>query len=183
MRSVSFACCRLIRRSALILALASTSQAGFEVGTQLPRPDAVRGGLVQPRRFALPATQLPEDTRVVVFFYSASWCAPCKQIGAALRKTYSGFRARAPGLQLITYSVDDSPRARSDYLRDEMFPWPAIGPALIDHAPWLDASPGGTPQFQAFVVAADQIVAITPAGPADQVIEAALTALGSTPSP
>jgi thiol-disulfide isomerase/thioredoxin len=161
----------------LAVVLGLPAATGFELGSRLPRPDQIRGGLVQPKRFALPPVELAETTRVVVFFYSASWCAPCKQVAAALRQTHADFRTRAPGLQLITYSVDHSPRSRADYLRDETFPWPALGPALIEDDPWLADIPGGTPQFQAFAVATDHLEAITSPGPADQVMNAALAFL------
>lgn len=156
------------------LLLSAPDTRGFEVGTLLPRPDQTRGGLVQPKRFTLPSTELSADTRVVVFFYSASWCEPCKKIGAALQATYPDFRTSAPGLQLITYSVDHSPGARADYLRKESYPWPAIGPGLVDKAPWLNAIDGGTPQFQAFAVTENHLEAITSPGPADEIMNAAL---------
>ncbi len=154
--------------------------AGFELGSTLPRPDQIRGGLVQPKKLALPPVGLGDDTRVVVFFYSASWCAPCKQIGAALRQTYTEFRERAPGLEMVTYAIDESPRARADYLREEAYPWPALGPSVIDRDPWLTEISGGTPQFQAFAVEANQLRAITVAGKAAAVMDAALSHLVST---
>lgn len=170
---------RINQISALCLAcatllLSAPFALGFEVGTSLPRPDQTRGGLVQPKRFTLPSIELPSETRVVVFFYSASWCEPCKKIGAALQATYPNFRAHAPGLQLITYSVDHSPGARADYLRKQVYPWPAIGPSLVDKAPWLNAIEGGTPQFQAFAVTETHLQAITAPGPADEIMNAAL---------
>ena len=167
----------------LALTLASSSAMGFEVSTKLPRPDQLRGGLVQPRKFSLPTARLSASTRIVVFFYTASWCVPCKKIGAALRETYADFRLQAPGLQIITYSVDHSPGARARYLREEAFPWPAIGPAVIDNPPWLTTTPGGTPQFQAFSVAANHLEAVTPPGPANEVISAALAFLRETARP
>ena len=162
------------------MTLVTSTAKGFEVGTKLPRPDQLRGGLVQPKKFTLPTTRLSASTRIVVFFYTASWCAPCKKIGAALRETYADFRVHAPGLQFITYSVDHSSGARAGYLREEAFPWPAIGPSVIDEAPWLTTFPGGTPQFQAFSVAAEHLEAITLPGPANEVMSTALVFLRQT---
>lgn len=156
-------------------------EAAFEVGAQLPRPDLTPGGLVQPKKFALPPVKLDPATRVVVFFYSAAWCDPCQRIGAALRTTYPRFRAGLPGLQIISYAVDDSPGARADYLRDQRYPWPALGPTMVEAPLWPTVIPGGTPQFQAFAVGADHLTAITSAGPADTIMEAAMRFLQPDP--
>jgi len=164
---------------ALIATLSPSSAFAFEVGTLLPRPDQTRGGLVQPKRFTLPRVELSAETLVVVFFYSASWCEPCKKIGAALQATYPDFQTRVPDLQVITYSLDRSPSARADYLRKEAYPWPAIGPGLVDKAPWLNAIEGGTPQFQAFAVTETHLEAITAPGPADEIMNAALRFISS----
>ena len=174
---------RLFVRALSVLMFAVSSATGFEVGTKLPRPYQTRGGLVQPRKFTLPTAQLTEQTRVVLFFYSASWCTPCKEIGAALREAYSIFRARAKSIQVITYPINHSPQARADYLRDEAYPWPALGPTVIGSPPWLAVLPGGTPQFQAFAVAADHLEALTPPGPVDEVFSTALEFLHDETSP
>ena len=158
--------------AAAILLLSPSLRAKYETGDALPKPR-----LVQPKKLALPPVELGADVRVVVFFYSASWCAPCRQIGAALRETYPDFRNRAPGLEVVTYSIDNSPRARADYLRDEVYPWPALAPAVVDRRPWLTEIEGGTPQFQAFAVETDELRAIGEAGSADEVITAALAYL------
>ena len=142
---------------------------GYEIGSELPRPDK-SGDLVQPTRFALSPVKFGEETRVVLFFYSASWCAPCKQAAAVLKEQYPKIRENAPRLQIITYSVDRTPRTRADYLRGGQYPWPALAPAVVEKAPWLPQIEGGTPQFQAFAVGNDRLTAITQPGPINEVI-------------
>ena len=143
------------------------SAAAFPKGTTLPLPK-----LVQPARFSLVQTELSNDIQVVVFYYSASWCTPCKQTSAALQKAYPGIIAKE--LELITYTVDQSPRARADYLRDTRFEWPALSPEVIDQTPWLKEIPGGTPQFQAFKIKENVLIAITEPGNFEKVLAEAV---------
>ncbi|WP_295543435.1 hypothetical protein, partial [uncultured Thiohalocapsa sp.] len=67
--------------SALLMlsVLAAGSIFGYPLGTELPRPALVKG-----ERFTLRPVQLETETRVVLFFYSASWCAPCRETGEAV---------------------------------------------------------------------------------------------------
>ena len=136
--------------------LTADSAFAFPKGTTLPIPE-----IVQTAQFSLVRTELSNDTHIILFYYSASWCAPCKQTSAALRQAYPEIIAKTKGLEFITYTVDQSPRARADYLRDTQFDWPALDPEVIDKAPWLKNIPGGTPQFQAFLIQDSLLVAIT----------------------
>ena len=54
----------------------------------LPRPDHQKQ-LLRVNGFQLKRAQFAPETRVVVFFYSASWCAPCKQVAAQLQEIYT----------------------------------------------------------------------------------------------
>lgn len=144
----------------MLSALAVGSIFGYPAGMELPRPALVKG-----ERFTLRPVALEDETRVVLFFYSASWCAPCQQTGKALKELYPRLKAQAQGLELITYALDSSPRARADYLRKTAYPWPALSPELLEEKSWLAKIEGGTPQFQAFAVGAETLTAITP--PAD----------------
>ena len=165
-----------ITKTAALLALMAGSACAFEQGAELPRPDA-DGQLVRAGRYTLRPVALAEETAVLIFYYSASWCAPCKRTGQKLAETYPAFQTRAPGLEFVTYSMDVTPHARADHLRQTRYPWPAIAPAALDDAPWELALKGGTPQFQAFEVHDEKIVALTPPGAAGTTIEAALAYL------
>ena len=148
--------------------LAAGSTFAFPKGATLPVPELVRTS-----RFSLVQTKLSNDIQVVVFYYSASWCTPCKQTSAALRQAYPDMIKKAAGLEFITYTIDQSPRARADYLRDTRFDWPALSPEVIDEAPWLKKIPGGTPQFQAFEIQDSFLVAITETGDSEEVFSEA----------
>ncbi len=150
---------KLHRFNLALLVFSINSAAAFPTGTKLPIPE-----LVQPARFSLVQTELQDDIQVVVFYYSASWCTPCKQTSKALRQAYPEIMTKRKGLEFITYTVDQSPRARADYLRNTQFDWPAISPEIISEDPWLTNIPGGTPQFQAFKMDNNSLIAITGPG-------------------
>lgn len=157
----------------------ANSAFSFEIGTTLPCPRD-HSTFVRANRFSLIPTQLSEETKVLIFFYSASWCAPCGPIGKALTEAYPEINKKVPQIEFATYSVDFSPRARSEYLRESHFPWPAIEPSLIDNDDWLQSPAGGTPQFQAFAIQGKLLVALTDPGDAVSAINAALRFLQNT---
>ncbi|MFQ3224405.1 MAG: thiol-disulfide isomerase/thioredoxin [Lentimonas sp.] len=173
-RPVKCALCIII--FSVILPLLSPEQSraqAFEVGTQLSLSED-QLIFVQPSRYNLKPVQFGEDVKVLIFFYSASWCGPCQQVARQLKKSYSEFKSKAPELEFVTYSVDLTPRARADYLREARYPWPAIEPSVIDHAPWVTKLDNGTPQFQAFTIEGNQLIALTTPGDASTIIHTAL---------
>ncbi|MEO0508377.1 MAG: thioredoxin family protein [Verrucomicrobiota bacterium] len=156
----------------LVIALMASRADAFEKGTTLPLPE-----LVEANRFTLNPLSPQEETRVVIFYYTASWCAPCKQVSAALSSAYEDLIKKSKNLEFITYSVDQSPRARADYLRETAFDWPAISPEVIDKKPWLTKIDGGTPQFQAFEVKDGTLTALTSPGNSQEVFPVAFERL------
>ena len=89
--------------SLVLLVLGTGSAFAFPKGTTLPIPELVRTA-----RFSLVKTKLSNDIQVVIFYYSASWCTPCKQTSAALRQAYPGMMKKTEGLEFITYTIDQS---------------------------------------------------------------------------
>ena len=77
---------------------------------------------------------------------------------------------KTKGLEFITYTIDQSPSMRADYLRNTQFDWPALSPEVIDKKPWLKTILGGTPQFQAFVIKDSSLVAISEPGNSKEVL-------------
>lgn len=141
------------------------------VELRLPRPDEERQ-LFRVNGLSLRRVNFDDRTQVVVFFYSASWCVYCKQIAKPLRQLYPELRDSYPGLELVTYSMDDSVSGRAEYLRESGYPWPAIGPAAAKQSIWRLDVPSGIPAFQAFELLDGELVALTGFGAADQVFRA-----------
>ncbi|MDQ8207721.1 redoxin domain-containing protein [Coraliomargarita sp. SDUM461003] len=156
--------------------LVGTSLSAVPVGTRLDNPDD-RRRIVQAQGYRLLQSELRPEVEVVIFFYSASWCAPCKQAAKALSQAYPDIITAEPRIEVLTYSVDFSADARADYLRAANYPWPAIAPERIGKAPWPDSIAGGTPQFQAFAISEQGWQAITTPGDAPTVFKAAFTFL------
>lgn len=141
---------------------------------QLPQKNRI---LVTPSKYRLNTTELRPEVEIVIFFYSASWCTPCKPVAKTLRSSYPKIIAAEPRLEVITYSLDRSNDARADYLREERFPWPALAPEIISKAEWPDSIKKGTPSFQAFAVSAQHWQAITPPGDASTILNLAFKEL------
>ena len=168
---------RRIKKSLWLCALFTVvNMSAVPEGTFLDLPEKGRT-LVTPSSFRLQATTLRPEVEIVVVFYSASWCTPCKPVAKALRSSYPEIIAAEPRLEVITYSVDRSTDARADYLRDEQFPWPAVAPELIGKANWPKSIKEGTPSFQAFILSKQHWHAITPPGDASTIFSHALTQL------
>jgi len=60
------------------------------------------------------------------FYYSASWCAPCREFTPGLVDAYGKIRALYPEFELVLVNHDRSPAAMFDYMRDDKMAWPAV---------------------------------------------------------
>lgn len=161
-----------------ILALSATTilakQADGEL--QLPRPDLEKQ-LYTVNGYQLRKSSFSEQTQVVIVFYSASWCASCKQIAKPLKEIYPNLRKDHPEIELVTFSMNEGVSGRAEHLRKSDYPWPAIGPAAAEKEAWQIEVEGGIPQFQAFELYENGLVAITATQPADEVLQASITHL------
>ncbi len=59
-------------------------------------------------------------------YYSASWCAPCREFTPGLVDAYEKIRALYPEFELVLVNHDRSPAAMFDYMRDDKMTWPAL---------------------------------------------------------
>lgn len=150
-------------KSALFLLLGGvllSPLSGFEQGVYLPRPGH-EGLLVEASGFHLKEVAIAPETKVLIFYYSASWCAPCKSMSQGLKEALPNLNELMPGFQFITYSLDHSPGERGKHLKGTDLPWPAINPNGYDREGWQINPKIGTPSFQVFAVEADHLKAIT----------------------
>ncbi len=60
------------------------------------------------------------------FYFSASWCAPCKQFTPELIDAYGKIRAVYPEFEVVLVNRDRSPAEMFSYMRDDKMPWPAL---------------------------------------------------------
>jgi nucleoredoxin len=59
-------------------------------------------------------------------YYSASWCAPCREFTPGLVDAYGKIRELYPEFEVVLVNQDQSPAAMSDYMRDDRMAWPAV---------------------------------------------------------
>lgn len=158
------------------LTLTVLPSVALEQGEEASLPRLLKAG-----RYSLISTSLPEGTKVLIAFYSASWCAPCVIVGKDLESRYDSLKKKYPQIEFFTFPVESNALARAEYLRAKHFPWLAADPTARDSDDWDFALPGGTPQFQAFSIAGDQVIALTPAASFEPVLKAAIEFLTTAP--
>lgn len=60
------------------------------------------------------------------FYYSASWCPPCRAFTPKLVDFYKSFKAQHPDFELIFVNDDTSADAMQAYMATDGMPWPAV---------------------------------------------------------
>jgi nucleoredoxin len=67
------------------------------------------------------------------FYYSASWCPPCRAFTPDLVSFYRGFKPFHPEFELIFVDLDHNEDDMLNYMRSDSMMWPAIWYADIDN--------------------------------------------------
>ena len=70
--------------------------------------------------------QVIEKKKLIVLYYSASWCGPCRKFTPTLVEYYNRVAAVHPEFEIVLVSSDRSQAAMEAYMRDYKMPWPAI---------------------------------------------------------
>jgi nucleoredoxin len=60
------------------------------------------------------------------FYYSASWCPPCRAFTPDLVSFYRDFKPGHPDFELIFVNDDQSEDDMLAYMRNDAMPWPAV---------------------------------------------------------
>jgi nucleoredoxin len=60
------------------------------------------------------------------FYYSASWCAPCRAFTPKLVDFYNQFKQQHPNFELIFVNHDQSEDDMLNYMKTDSMPWPAV---------------------------------------------------------
>ena len=71
------------------------------------------------------------------FYYSASWCPPCRAFTPDLVSFYKDFKPKHPDFELIFVNDDQNETDMLNYMRNDGMTWPAVWYADIDN-PDLD---------------------------------------------
>lgn len=62
----------------------------------------------------------------IAFYYSASWCPPCKAFTPKLVDFYNKTRSKHDNFELVYISSDSNEDAQEKYMVDYEMPWPAV---------------------------------------------------------
>jgi nucleoredoxin len=82
------------------------------------------------------------NKKLIAFYFSAHWCAPCRKFTPQLVDYYNRVAAQHPEFEIVFYSFDKSPFGFETYLREANMPWPAIDYAKIKGKEVLAKSAG-----------------------------------------
>lgn len=67
------------------------------------------------------------------FYYSASWCPPCRAFTPDLVSFYRDFKPSHPNFELIFVNFDQSDGDMISYMKADSMPWPAVWYSDIDN--------------------------------------------------
>jgi nucleoredoxin len=62
----------------------------------------------------------------IAFYFSASWCPPCKAFTPKLVDFYNKTRGKHENFELVYVSSDSNEEAQGKYMIDYKMPWPAV---------------------------------------------------------
>jgi nucleoredoxin len=67
-----------------------------------------------------------KDVKYWAFYYSASWCPPCRAFTPQLVDFYKDFKKSHPNFELIFVNDDRSEDAMLAYMKTDEMAWPAV---------------------------------------------------------
>ena len=70
------------------------------------------------------------------FYYSASWCPPCRAFTPDLVSFYNDFKPSHPDFELIFVNDDRSEDDMLNYMKGDSMPWPAVWYSDIENPSW-----------------------------------------------
>jgi nucleoredoxin len=74
-----------------------------------------------------------KDVKFFAFYYSASWCPPCRAFTPKLVDFYKSFKQEHPNFELIFVNHDNSAGDMLAYMKTDAMTWPAVRFEDIDH--------------------------------------------------
>jgi nucleoredoxin len=67
-----------------------------------------------------------KDVKFWAFYYSASWCPPCRAFTPKLVEFYNDFKAKHPNFELIFVNHDQNEDDMLAYMKGDAMTWPAV---------------------------------------------------------
>jgi thiol-disulfide isomerase/thioredoxin len=90
-----------------------------------PFKQLLGGTLINQQSKVLSIDDALQQKKIVMLYFSASWCPPCKQFTPMLAKFYNEMKAAKRSLEIVFVSADRDVGSFQEYLKHE-HPWTAI---------------------------------------------------------
>src|SRR2546429_2060509 len=107
--------------------------------------ELVKGDLVSLRNGALGHfdDEELEKKKLIAFYFSAHWCAPCRKFTPQLVDYYNQVAREHPEFEIVFFSLDKTGSAMESYMREANMPWPAIDYQKLQEKEALRKNAGG----------------------------------------
>jgi len=84
-----------------------------------------------------------KPTKYYLFYYTASWCGPCKRFTPSLVKFYDQYKAVSDEFEIVLISSDDSKKSMEVYSKSTKMNWPQLNHSKIKSFKKKFSHPGG----------------------------------------
>ncbi len=88
--------------------------------------DVLDGKLVAVEGRRVKKYEMAEEPEYYAFYFSASWCGPCRKFTPKLIDFYKGNPHAKKTFEIIFMSRDQSDDAMEEYMTGDAMPWPAV---------------------------------------------------------
>lgn len=88
--------------------------------------DLLEGKLVALDGKRVSRFEMASDPEYYAFYFSAHWCAPCREFTPKLVQFYNDNDAAGKKFEVIFVSSDSDEKMMEDYMEEDKMPWPAI---------------------------------------------------------
>lgn len=89
-------------------------------------PAALKGNLIDDRGNKFDLAKEGPLPKYYLFYYSASWCGPCKAFTPELVRFHRKWKARKANFEVVLVPSDRSREDEIAYLKDHRMPWPGV---------------------------------------------------------
>lgn len=86
--------------------------------------------------------EMAEEPKFYAFYFSASWCGPCKAFTPKLVEFYNAHEGKKKDFEVIFVSRDNDEQSMEDYIKEDAMPWPAISFRNVAKLEKIDAYRG-----------------------------------------